>query len=230
MSRLTYLGDKVPTKVWISASLEWLYILTTYSIGWASTYIMGIGVALTSKKMDTHPQGKPITSKRSEKYSSMSSPEWEYWNSPYKLFSWWNNYEDGTLGEPSGKHSARVGGKEKSKWNQYLWTIRNPFNWAKRTNSKYHCLVDNCTIEYYGQYELSDKEVDKQGWQLVIATDKYSGRKYHSYRSVKVTEDMQVRHIRIGMKISPAHAMSVQDEDDKDKAFTLRLPFKTTID
>lgn len=231
MNRLEYKGDKVPLIVWFKAWLEWLSILSTYSVGWALTYIIGIGVALTSRPMKVHPQGKPLNSFHSVKYySEGSSGSWGYWNSPYKIFKPWNNYEDGTLGEPSGKHSARVQGKERSKWSQYLWTIRNPFNWTKRSNPKYHCLVDNCTLEYYGKYELSDKRVDQQGWQFVIATDKSTGRKYHAYRKIKILGDGFVRQTRIGMKISPSHGNKIQDEDDKDKAFTLRLPVKTKVD
>lgn len=231
MNRLEYKGDKVPLIVWCNAWKEWLSILSTYSIGWALTYIMGIGVALTSRPMKVHPQGKPLNSFHSVKYySEGSSGSWEYWNSPYKIFKPWNNYEDGTLGEPSGKHSARVKGKERSFISQYLWTIRNPFNYAKRSIPLFHCKVNDCDIEYWGDFEISDKEDGQGGWQFCKATDRNTGKVYYWYRSVKSAGNNQVRVAAIGFKVKPAHALILQDKDDEDKAFTIRLPVKTNID
>ena len=231
MNRLEYKGDKVPLIVWCNAWKEWLSILSTYSIGWALTYIMGIGVALTSRPMKVHPQGKPLNSFHSVKYySEGSSGSWEYWNSPYKIFKPWNNYEDGTLGEPSGKHSARVKGKERSFISQYLWTIRNPFNYAKRSIPFFHCKVNDCDIEYWGDFEISDKEDGQGGWHFCKATDKNTGKVYYWYRSVKNVGGNQVRVAAIGFKVKPAHALILQDVDDADKAFTVRIPVKTHID
>lgn len=232
MTRLTKNEGKVPSSVWFKAVCQWLSVCLTYGIGWILTFFpMGLIVAATSKKQDKHPQGKPLTAEHSEQYKNKgSSGEWEYWNSDVSWAKPWNNYEDGTLGEPSGKNSARVGGKEKSFWSQYKWTCRNPFNWEKRTNPKYHCLVDNCDIEYWGADKLSDKVKDQQGWYFVLATDRVNGKKYYSYRSVKIISDTEVRHTLFGFKIKPEHALQIQDEDDKDKAFTIRLPVKQTID
>ena len=233
MTRLMKNEGKVPLSVWFKAVCQWLSVCLTYGIGWILTFFpMGLIVAATSKKQLQHPQGKPLVAEHSSQYVSQgSSGSWEYWNSDVPFVKWWNNYEDGTLGEPSGKNSARVGGKERSFWSQYKWSCRNPFNWAKRTNPKYHCLVDNCTIEYWGEFELSDKVIDKQGWQFVVATDMTSGKKYYAYRKVAILDDKEhVRHTRVGFKIDPDHALHTQDADDKDKAFTIRIPVKQTID
>ena len=231
MSKLTHSGYKIPKLELAKAVLNWTAVAVPYGLGWLATFIMGIFVALTSTTTLVHPQGKKVFGKHSDKYiAEGSSGEWAYWNSPYKILRWWNNYEDGTLGEPSGKHSADCAGKERSFWNQYLWTIRNPFNYAKRTIPLFHCLVNNCDIEYWGDFELSDKDVGKGGWQFCKATDRTTGKVYYWYRSVTYAGDNQVRVAAIGFKIKPSHALNEQDADDRDKAFTLRIPVKTNID
>ena len=231
MGLLTKHEGNIPKKELAKAALNWAASGIPYFFGWLATYVMGFFVALTSTNQFVHPQGKKIFGKHSDKYiAEGSSGEWSYWNSPYKWCRWWNNYEDGTLGEPSGKHSARCAGKERSFWNQYLWTIRNPFNYAKRTIPLFHCKVNDCDIEYWGDFEISDKEVGQGGWHFCKATDRNTGKVYYWYRSVRNVGDNKVRVAAIGFKIKPEHALEVQDDDDKDKAFTIRLPVKTNID
>ncbi len=231
MTRLIKHTGDVPKSEVVKAILSWIAVAIPYSLGWVATFVMGAFVALTSTQQKVHPQGKKIFSKHSDKYIiEGSSGEWEYSNSDVRILKWWNNLEDGTLGEPSGKHSARVQGKERSFISQYLWTIRNPFNYAKRTIPLFFCPVDDCVIEYWGDYEVSDKMQGSSGWHFCKATDQKTGRVYYWYRSVEVVSAAQVRQACIGFKIKPSHAMQIQDADDKDKAFTIRLPVKTNID
>ena len=231
MPRLTKHEGKVPKVELAVAILSWVLVAIPYFVGWLLTYLMGIVVAITSKPQSSHPQGKSLTSKHSDKYiAEGSSGEWEYWNSDLPFVKWWNNYEDGTLGEPSGKNSARVKGKERSFISQYLWTIRNPFNYAKRSIPFFHCKVNDCDIEYWGDFEISDKKDGQGGWHFCKATDKNTGKVYYWYRSVKNVEGNQVRVAAIGFKVKPAHALILQDVDDADKAFTVRIPVKTHID
>ena len=231
MSRLTKHEGSIPKVELAKAILSWLIVAIPYSLGWLLTYVMGIIVAATSKPQKVHPQGKKIFSKHSDNYiAEGSSGEWEYWNSNVPFVKWWNNYEDGTLGEPSGKNSARVKGKERTFLSQYLWTIRNPFNYAKRSIPLFHCKVNDCKIEYWGDFEISDKEEGRSGWHFCKATDLNTGKVYYWYRSVKNVGDDKVKVAAIGFKIKPGHALVIQDDDDKDKAFTIRLPVKTNID
>ena len=231
MSNLTKHEGNIPKKEIVKAILSWIVVAVPYLIGWVMTFVMGIFVAITSKKQDEHPQNEAVVSKHSPKYMvEGSSGEWEYWNSDVPFLKWWNNYEDGTLGEPSGKHSARVKGKERSVLNQYLWTIRNPFNYAKRSIPLFYCEVNDCSIEYWGDYELSDKEEGMGGWHFCKATNIKTGKVYYWYRSVKNIGGGKVRNAAIGFKIKPSHAINPQDFDDKDKAFTVRLPVPTNID
>ena len=231
MSNLVHKGNVIPKKEIAKAILSWIAVGVPYFFGWIATYVMGVFVALTSKPQKVHPQGKKVFSKHSDKYIAQgSSGEWEYWNSGVSFLKWWNNYEDGTLGEPSGKHSARCGGKERSFLNQYLWTIRNPFNYAKRSLPLFHCKINNCSMEYWGDFEISDKEEGQGGWHFCKATDKLTGKVYYWYRSVRNVGNNQVRVAAIGFKVKPAHALIIQDADDEDKAFTIRLPVKTNID
>ena len=231
MTRLHKHDGAVPKKEITKAILSWILVVVPYSLGWAATFIMGLFVAATSKKQMTHPQGKPVKAKHDAGYiKEGASGEWEYYNSDLKICKWWNNLEDGTLREPSGKGSAQCKGKERSFLNQYLWTIRNPFNYAKRTIPLFHCMVDDCVIEYWGDFEVSDKEFGPDSWHFCKATNIKTGRVYYWFRSCKFVSETKVRQASIGFKIKPAHALITQDFDDKDKAFTVRLPVKTTID
>lgn len=231
MTRLTHHTGDIPKKELFKAVLTWILVIIPYSIGWALTFIMGLLVAATSKKQTAHPQGKALLAKHEPGYiEAGSSGNWEYRNSNWKICKWWNNLEDGTLGEPSGKHSARCGGKERSFWNQYLWTIRNPFNYAKRTIPLFYCPIDDCEIEYWGHFDVTDKEYGEDKWHFCKATNTKTGRVYYWYRSVKFVSPTKVRQASIGFKFKPAHAYVVQDADDKDKAFTVRLPVITNID
>lgn len=231
MNTLTHKGNKVPKTELFKAILNWTKTVIPYSVGWLLTLPMGILVAATSRKQSNHPQGKSVDSTHKNEYIRQgSSGNWEYWNSPYKILQPWNNYEDGTLGEPSGKHSARVGGKERSIWNQYLWTIRNPFNYTKRSVPLFFCPVNDCNIEYWGDFSLSDKVEGANGWHFCKAVHRETGKTWYWYRSVKSAGEGKVRVAAIGFKIKPEHALVIQDKDDEDKAFTIRLPVVTKVD
>lgn len=231
MTRMTHHIGDIPKKELFRAVLSWLLVIIPYSIGWALTFIMGLLVAATSKKQTTHPQGKDLLAKHEPGYiKAGSSGKWEYRNSNWKICKWWNNLEDGTLGEPSGKHSARCGGNERSFLNQYLWTIRNPFNYGKRTIPLFYCPIDDCAIEYWGDLEVTDKEYGPDRWHFCKATNIKTGKVYYWYRSVKFVSRTKVKQAAIGFKFKPTHALVVQDVDDKDKAFTLRLPVTTNVD
>ena len=231
MTRLTHHTGSIPKNELFKAILSWILVAIPYAVGWVLTFVMGLLVAATSKKQTAHPQGKDLTSKHEPGYiKAGSSGEWEYRNSDWRICKWWNNLEDGTLGEPSGKHSARCAGNERSFLNQYLWTIRNPFNYGKRTRPLFHCKVNDCDIEYWGDFEISDKEEGQTGWHFCKATNRKNGKVYYWYRSVKNVGDNKVKVAAIGFKIKPIHALVVQDIDDEDKAFTVRLPVKTNID
>lgn len=232
MSKLVNKGRTPPITIWLKAWVNWLRVAPILCLGVLLTYFpFGILVALTSKKQMSHPLNKPLESQHSEKYTSQgSSGSWEYWNSSLLFLMWFNNYEDGTLGEPSGKNSARVGGNERSFWSQYKWLCRNSFNWKKRTSNFFFCPVDDCDIEYWGSYDLSDKTPTTSGSQLVKATSRVDGKVYYGYRYVKDLGNSEVRQYQLGFKIKPSHALETQDVDDKDKAFTARLQFKSEAD
>lgn len=221
---------KAPLSIKIAAWLQWIGILLPFSLGVLLTYFpMGILVALTAKK--TVNQFGESESVHSQKYIALgSSGFWEYWASPFKLLDWWNNLEDGTLGEPSGKHSARVKGKERSFWNQYLWLCRNPFNKFKRTSKLLACPVNECTIRFWGAEKLSDKVVGQQGEYWIEATHKVTGRKYYGYKMIELNDDGTVNATTYGFKIKPEHANEVQAPDDADKAFTFRKQIGAAID
>lgn len=202
-----------------------------YVLRYLATFPLGIMVALTAKPQQTHPQAKKVTSVHSKQYIDQgSSGKWEYWNSNVKWLQPWNNLEDGLLGEPSGKHSARMKGKERSFWGMYQWICRNAYNWGKRTNKDFFCLVDDCDIVWWGDEVVSDKVKGPDTWHLVKATDRKTGKVYYCFRSIKNNADGSIGAITFGFKIKPQHRGEDQDADDEDKAFTMRWQMGAKID
>ena len=200
-------------------------ILLTMSFFWVLNYPAAILVALTAKKQKSHPMGKPLTEKHSERYISQgSSGVWEYWNSNVKWLKWFNNYEDGLLREPSGKNSAAVKGKERSVLAMIGWCWRNPFNWGKRTLPLFHCMVNDCDVTYVGDYLVEDKNEKHPGWYFVKAVHRKTKRSYYGFRWVKHYGNGKVRQAYVGFKLKPSHKDVEQSFDDLDKAFTVRFP------
>jgi len=185
-------------------------------------------------------KGKPnrygeLTQEHSDKYKLLgSSGQWDFWNMPRFLWIWGND-EDGLLGEPSGKHSARVRGKERSFWGIYQWAaLRNPAN-NLRYSEILSCYVDRCDLVWSGASDLlpeakfpvrialNDNNPVKPGWYFVKATDRTNSKVYYCYRLVKPLKSGRVLHIRLGFKIKPKHAFETQDIDDANKGFTVRI-------
>lgn len=223
---------EIPLRYRLAAILQWVVVGIPLIVGVLLTYFpMGLLVAYTARPQHKHPQDKATRGKHSAKYEEAgSSGEWQYWNSPKRWLRPWNNLEDGTLGEPSGKHSARVSGDEDSVWSQYLWLCRNPFNWAKRSSRFFACYVNDCKIQYWGHFNITDKAPVVPGWYFVRAHDRTTDRVYYGYRSVRLNKDGTVRQVNLGFKLKPSHAGQVQDADDLDKAFTLRMQFASEPD
>ncbi|SER35818.1 MULTISPECIES: DUF7338 family protein [Pseudomonas] len=223
----------IPLKYRLAAFWQWFLISLIVITGTLLTYFpMGPLVALTGRASSKHPQGKALNARHSQKYLDLgASGWWEYWNSPYALLRPWNNYEDGLLGEPSGKTSARDKGRERKRWFIYLWLCRNPFNWAKRSSRLLACFPNDCDIDWWGSAEsITDKAPVAEGWYFVRAKDRTTGRVYYGYRSVTLNSDGTVNQARIGYKVEPRHAREVQDADDLDKAFTLRYQMHAEAD
>lgn len=173
-----------PKKYIFEALFQWLWVGCLYGIGWLLTFFpMGFLVILTARPT-TNPHGES-EAVHSQKYiDEGSSGKWEYVATAWRFIRLWNNYEDGLLGEPSGKHSASCGGQERTFWNKYSWLTRNPFNECKRTTRLFACFVNDCDIEYWGTGDVSDKDPIKDGWYFIRAVDRTTGRVYYGYRYV----------------------------------------------
>lgn len=243
------LPSSIPEQYRKEAVEQWKSVGFKYFGGMLMTYLgAGLLVALTAKNQARHPFNEPVKQAHSAKYiAEGSSGEWDYANSNVKCLQDWNNLEDGLNGEPSGKHSARCGGKERSWWNRLMWTFRNPYNWAKRTNPLYFCPVNDCAIEWWGDRVITDKAPVAEGWHFVRAVHRETGRVYYGYRSVRLNRSDKdvhwllrafskaslagtVRQVTLGFKIKPSHATEVQDADDLDKAVTFRIQFASQAD
>jgi len=243
-----------PLTVWLAAIFQWFYVGVAGLVLWLLTFFpMGPLMILTAK-YGKNEFGED-TVKHSQKYIDLgSSGVWRYLYNDLPILKWWSNKEDGLLGEPSGKHSARVKGKEETFWNKYMWTIRNPFNYLKRSTRFFACFVNDCVIEYWGDKEVSDKTEGGDGSYLIKATDKNTGKVYYGYRKLvhydtfgwymKLKDlfnrvsflqkyapmlDNKIYHATFGFKVKPTHADEVQDEDDLDKAFTFRIQLWANI-
>lgn len=221
---------EVPAKERRAAYIQFITVLVAYFPLYLFTYIAAAFIAAFPRKMISHPQGKALEEHHTQRYKEAgSSGYWEYVNSSLTWLRPWWNLEDGLLGEPSGKHSARVKGKERTWWSMYRWSIRNPFNWGKRTWPMFRCMVNECDVVYWGSYIVSDKREMSDRWQLVKATHRETGRVYYGFRSVTNRSDGLINTALFGFKIKPEHADIIQDRDDEDKAFTFRYQIGAKI-
>ena len=230
LSAVFLLPKEIPVKERIAAAWNWTKVAFFYIPPMLATYII-IPFVIWTGKRSTNDFGESEQEHTDRYKAEGSSGKWYYVATDVKFLDPWNNWEDGLLGEPSGKHSARENGKEDTFMAKYRWSIRNPFNKGKRTNRNFACYVNDCDIEWSGQENISDKtnDLSSKGWQFVKATDRTNGKVYYGYRSVKLLDDEHVRQFRLGFKIKPGHAGTIQDSDDLDKAYTLRLQFKSSI-
>ena len=203
-----------------------LSVTILISFGVVLSILLSPITSLATRKQTKHPLGKPVKELHKDKYIQQgSSGVWDYEVPDNKLLRLFSNYEDGALGEPSGKFSSSVNGKERKLINKIRWIIRNPFNYAKRTIPLFHCKVNDCKVDYVGNKYVSDKNPSEAGWYFVKAVHDKTKKKYYCFKWVKHYPDNKVRQLLIGFKIKPEHGWTVQDLDDEDKAFTIRLPF-----
>ena len=238
-----------PTSVKIKGTLSIALVLMAYAPLWFLTFILGPFVILTARNT-TNVFGESEQDHDQKYIDQGSSGKWRYAATKVKILEWWNNLEDGLNGEPSGKHSARVKGKEESFFARYQWLIRNPVNQLKRLSRFFACYVEDCDIIYYGSGYVTDKAPIVEGAYWVVATDRTTGRKYYGYRCVRSNANPKDRALIAtlviklailfgkkkesdythtvynsvwGFKIRPTHAGEEQDSDDKDKSFTARI-------
>ncbi len=241
---------EAPFGVWVKAVFQWFYVGCIGFWLWLLTYFPMGPLAILTAKYGTNAYGEK-EAKHDQKYIDLgSSGLWKYLFTSVPVLRCFNVYEDGFLGEPSGKTSARVGGKENTFWNKYNWVTRNSFNQLKRTTRFFACYVNDCVIQYWGDKVVSDKNLSQAGSYLVMAVDKNTRKVYFGYRKV-LHFDTLVWYIKLkevfskvsflkkyapmlenklfqatfGYKIKPTHAEEVQDSDDLDKAFTFRVQF-----
>lgn len=245
----------IPSKERNKAIRSILLVLIAYAPCWALTFILGPFVVLTAKRT-TNVFGETSQKHDDDYIAEGSSGMWYYVATAVKWLAPWNNLEDGLNGEPSGKHSSRVNGKEESFWARYQWLIRNPFNQGKRLSRFFACYVEDCDIEYWGSEFVTDKAPITEGTYWIKATDRTTGRVYYGYRCVLSNADPDKRHpmakfaIKLavlfgkkeesfkdtvfnsvfGFKIRPTHAGEPQGADDKDKSFTARVQFASKPD
>lgn len=241
---------EAPLSVWIKAIVQWGYVGFVAFVLWLLTFFPMGPLMILFARPGTNIFGESIV-KHSQKYIDQgSSGVWKFVHCDLPILKYWSNLEDGLLGEPSGKHSARVGGKEETFWNKYQWTIRNPFNYLKRTTRFFACYVNDCTIKYWGDRVVSDKNLDSDGSYLIMAVDRTTEKVYYGYRKVVHFDSLgwylklkdffrnnprlakyspmlenKVFQATFGYKVKPTHDSEVQDADDLDKAFTFRIQF-----
>lgn len=243
----------VPLKTWGKAVLQWVLLTLVLLPAWIlAVFPMGLLVAWLVKPA-TNRFGESVLPHSDKYIAKGSSGTWRFTFSEIPIVKWWCNLEDGQNGEDSGRWSASCKGKEDTFWNRYFWAVRNPFNFYKRTSRRLSCFVDECAITYYGLKNVSDKSLDSpEGGFLCIAKDLVTKKCFYGARYVffwdnkawfrllttgisnvagLFDKEIVVRNwlegrclnLSMGYKIKPTHAEEVQDEDDKDKASTIRV-------
>lgn len=235
------LGNKIPFTTWLVVLLKWAFILICYVPMWLLNFPMSLIVAAVVKPM-TNVFGESERDHSQKYIDKGSSGRWVYYGTNLPIIKLWSNLEDG-IGEPSGRWSSLVKGKELKYWNKVKWFIRNPFNYGKRMLPIFACMVNDCDVSYYGNYEVSDRGTFSTGRYLAKAKHKKTGRTYYGYRAIFLWEDFfkklkmktpkffkdTLQNLSLGFKVKPSHGDVIQVEDDRDKAFTFRIQFTREI-
>lgn len=242
----------------LKALVQWCVVAPVIMTGIIITMLLGWAVILTAKRLPRNPFGEASPKLHSDKYSSKgSSGVWYYFMTEVPVLKWFGNLEDGLYGEPSGKNSANLKGKERSFLGMYYWLWRNPFNYAKRTSPILACFVNDCTVRFSGDTGVTDKHTNGSGSYWVVATHKdpkwWHWTNYYGFRQVIVWDTVgwyvnvtrllakipgvreswfrnKVYNAVLGFKIKPEHGEIEQDDDDLDKAFTARVQIWATVD
>lgn len=255
---------------YFKAAWQWFYLVILSGIGILVGLLLVYPIACVWLKIKHQVLGWPVypskfgesATTHSSKYRLLgSSGRWSFWNiggvrqdNLNPNWWWlWGNDEDGFLGEPSGKHSARChqnhtlsySGKlkyliyrllgedlERSWFGMYLWCMRNPFNNAKRYWRPMSCEVEKCKLDWVGNSEhqvdgapVLDDNQALEGWYFIRGVNQETGNHYYSFRLVKQRKNGKIIHILFGFKIKPTHAGVDFDADDEQKGFTFRITF-----
>ncbi len=179
----------------------------------------------------THPFYPEVSYTHAQTYLEKgSSGTWRYEQLPdWAIMQPYRNLNYGLQGEPSGRWSAKRGGKERSFWSKWLQcAIRNPSN-GFRYMDAFSCQVDNLDIEYLGDagpLDIQPKLVP--GWNFVKGMDRDTGKVYYSFQYIRGVGKTRGFKIRLGFKVEPSHIAEGDRPESRERAtFTGRLGFKT---
>lgn len=252
------MSSKIRTTDKLKALAQWTVLIPIFALGIILTMVLGWAVILTARKQPASPFGKTSPQPHSEKYIQRgSSGSWDYFMTTVPVLKWFGNLEDGLYGEPSGKNSANLKGKERSFLGMYYWLWRNPFNYAKRMTPFLACFVNECDVVSKGDTGVTDKRPDGSGSYWVIGIHRnpkwWHWTNYYGFRHVIIWDTVptyvkitgllskipgvraewftnKVYNAVLGFKIKPEHAEGEQDEDDRDKSTTFRITPFATVD
>jgi hypothetical protein len=231
MSKAVFKGEveDIPTSVWVRAWCQWVWLAAVRLPAiLAGLVVVPFAIRKAKRQMANRfgEQACPFP------YPGANPEGWVFYNVPWAYrtargwrgFLWlFGNDEDGFYGDRRGWWSANQDGQERSWWSMYQWAaLRNPANNLSRYTTMYGCLVNDCTIEYWGDYVTPDNRPLLPGAHFVVATSP-AGRKYYGYRKVTDSGDGTGYNWSLGFKLKPEHADNPQAPDDAHKGFTLRI-------
>lgn len=156
----------------------------------------------------------------------------EWWHVGLPEWAWiWSNDRDGLLGDRRGwwKTHTPLGQHYTSFFSMYWWAaIRNPANNLRYT-SLMGCNVEDCDYVLHGDKIVED-DVGLGGKQLVIATDRNTGKQYAGLYVV-YEYPFWKKHaliIQLGFKIKPSSFEDIElGHPANIKGFTWEInPFK----
>jgi len=226
VSKARRFGDisDIPEKVWRKAWLQWLALASFRLFAIVAGLAMVPVAIMLSKEQCAHQFGEPA--EPFMPYPDANPNGWVFYSVPLvwrdgnmlKRFVWlFCNDEDGFYGDMRGWWSSDQKGKERSFASMFKWAaLRNPANNLSRYTKAFTCLVNECSIAYFGDYDSPDNRPVIIGAHFVIATDA-DGRKYYGFREVTSNESKTW-----GFKLKPRYADEFQSPDDANKGFTLR--------
>ena len=139
----------------------------------------------------------------------------------------WDNIFDGAWGDKRGWWNSHCPGRDcRSFLSMWWWlAVRNPANYWSRVVAG--CDVSLCDITLVAGSPVVDEH--NPGWQLLCATERDTGKKFHYFGFVFFPYEDKTHYIfgRYGWKINMAH--NGTDRDDRIQDRIKASVFRSTL-
>lgn len=183
-----------PKGLFIRATFQWISLsIIKFIIGCINLVMLPIVLAC-SKKQPVNARGEG-PNHLATYGDSLSNPYWTFFAVPLswregclikKLIWLFSNDLHGFHGNRSGFWAYTVNGAHQRTLYKVLWGLRFPAFNLFASSPLFTVDMENCDLTIYGSKKEPSLPEFKNGWDLIVATDRVTGWKYYSFRIMKL--------------------------------------------